>query len=290
MLKAVARRLLLFGACCCAFAQNTARFEFEVASIKPSPEPDPNQGYTVGCKEDPGMFRCQNMDLSNLITRAYSIMPFQLTGPDWMRSQRFEITAKIPEGTTKEQLDLMLQSMLTDRFKLVVHHETKDMAKYDLVVAKNGTKLKAAVEDAAGAAPADKPRSTGPMKLGKDGFPELSRPGMIGMNGRFRFYQPAMTMQQLVRQLSGQMGKPVTDATGLKGKYDISLYWAADMMRGAAPLAAGGAAPLAAAPEGDSGPTLEQAIQDQLGLHLEAKKGPVDFLVVDHIEKLPTDN
>lgn len=88
-------------------------------------------------------------------------------------------------------------------------------------------------------------------------------------------------MQQFAQVLSGQLGKPVADATGLPGRYDISLYWASDTLH---------AAPGAEPPPGDPGPTLEQAIQDQLGLRLVSMKGPVDFTVVDHLEKLPTDN
>jgi uncharacterized protein (TIGR03435 family) len=95
------------------------------------------------------------------------------------------------------------------------------------------------------------------------------------MNGRGRMYQPALTMEEFAEFLTGQMASPVTDATGLKGKYEISLYWTTEPLKAA---------------DGDAGPTLMRALQEQLGLRLEAKKGPVDFLVVDHIEKLPTDN
>ena len=243
------------------------------------------------------MWRCENFSLRNLITFAYGLNSFQLTGPDWLQDQRFDISAKVPDGTTKEQFNIMLQNMLAERFHLTVHHEAKDVAKYDLVVAKNGPKLKESVETpgASADAHAGPPPAPKPMAVGKDGYPELApnRPGMAIMNGHARLFYPKLTMEMLARRLQGELGKPVSDATGLTGKYNISLYWNASTMRASAPAAAppgGGAVPMPAAPDGDGGPTLEKAIQDQLGLRLEAKKAPVDILVVDHVERLPTDN
>jgi uncharacterized protein (TIGR03435 family) len=89
-------------------------------------------------------------------------------------------------------------------------------------------------------------------------------------------------MEKLAIILAGQLGRPVTDNTGLKGEYDIRLYWVTDTLRSGTPSPAGA--------DGDEGPTITQAIQDQLGLRLEAKKGPVDCLIVDHIERAPTEN
>jgi uncharacterized protein (TIGR03435 family) len=281
-----------------AFPQTAAKLEFEVVSIKPSPAIDPNQGFSMGCSggpetKDPVMFRCQNMDLRNLITRAYSIPTFRLTAPSWLSEQRFEISAKIPPGTSKYQFPLMLQSLLLDRFQLAVHHESKELAKFDLVLAKNGPKFKESA-DAPPPKAGDSPRdASGPPSNDKDGYPILApgRPGMAMMNGRARMVYPQWTMEKFAEVVGLQLHKPVTDATGLKGKYDLSLYWAVASVRAAPPQPSGpGAIPLAPAPENDSGPTFEQALQDQLGLRLEPKKGPVDFLIVDHIEKLPSEN
>jgi hypothetical protein len=132
-------------------AQDSPRIEFEVVSVKPSPEPDPAKGYVVGCSggpgsKDPGIFRCTNMNLPNLLTRAYDIMNYQLIAPQSMRDQRYEIVAKAPEGAASGQLKRMIQSMLRERFKLAVHHETREMPKYYLTVAKSGPKLDASVE------------------------------------------------------------------------------------------------------------------------------------------------
>ena len=109
---------------------------------------------------------------------------------------------------------------------------------------------------------------------------------MAIIRDKVRAHWPEMTMEMLAAQLSGQLGGPVIDATGLTGKYDIDLYWSAvNSLRASAP----GADPAMLASD-PSGPTLQQALQDQLGLHLESKKGPVDFLVVDHMDEVPTAN
>lgn len=280
---------LCLAAICGALAHSAAKPEFEVVSIKPSPDPVPGIPVNVGCNggpgsTDPAMWRCTNMDLSNLITMAYRIMHFQLSAPDWIGRQRFDLTARIPEGTTKEQFSQMQQNMLADRFKLAVHHESREMPKYDLVVAKGGPKLKPSAGGAEETAPRGAaPPDPTPPKFDKDRYPIL-KPGLAGtimMNGRARTFRPNCTMEQFAQTLSGPLGKPVTDATGLAGKYDISLYWVTDALP---------AGPTAEPPPVDAGPTLQQAIQDQLGLRLDAKKGPVDFLVVDHAEKLPTEN
>jgi uncharacterized protein (TIGR03435 family) len=128
------------------------------------------------------------------------------------------------------------------------------------------------------------------MKADSDGYPILNGSGatMAMMNGKARLLHPKCTLDDFAKQVAGQMGKPVTNATGITGKYDISLYWASGGPR-VTPAPGGDGPPLASAPE-DTGPTFEKAIQDQLGLRLESKKGPVDFLVVDHFDKLPTDN
>jgi len=288
---------VLLSSFCAIHAQTEAKAEFDVVSVKPSPPPD-GHGYSVYCNggpgsKDPGLYNCVNMSLSNLVTNAYKVAYYQLSGPDWMANTRFEIHARLPEGATKEQLPLMLQKMLADRFQLTVHHETRDLQKYDLVVAKNGPKFQEAApppppKEDAGADP-PRPPAPHPLKLAADGYPDLAKGGfgMAIMNGRARLVNPQMTMQMLASQVSGQLASPVTDATGLTGKYDISLFWVSSSgFAGARPAGPDGSA----APEEEAGPTLMQALQNQLGLRLESKKGPVDFIVVDHLEKTPSEN
>ena len=223
-----------------------------------------------------------------LLGQAYNVSYDQLEALDWMAQQRFDIAAKVPAGAGREEVREMWQRLLADRFKLAAHRESRVVAKFDLQVGKDGPKFKEAAEDPApnDAAPAEAPRARGPNKLDKDGFPELARPGMIGMDGRMRLYATKMTMEQLAKLCSGQLGRPVTNTTGLTGQYEIRLYWVSDT--GAAqPPARDGVAPSASAP---AGPTLIQALQSQLGLRVEPKRGPVEFIVVDHMEKLPTEN
>jgi uncharacterized protein (TIGR03435 family) len=250
---------------------------FEVASIKPSPTPDP-RGMRVGMSggpgsPDPSRFTTQNVDLTNLIVMAYGIPYYRVSAPDWLREARFDIAAKVPDGATKEQFHLMLQNLLKERFQLALHYEKKEMQAYELTVAKNGPKLGASPGDPAPAPPGTRSERT----LGPDGFPVLP-PGsfpwtsMIADKARQRF--AATSMGDLAENLSQQLGRPVADSTGLTGKYDFTLFWARPNL----------------SDPNASGPTLAGAVQEQLGLKLTSAKASVDTLVIDHIEKTPTEN
>jgi uncharacterized protein (TIGR03435 family) len=288
VIRLILSELLLFA--CAGFAQSADKLEFEVASLKQAPPPD-GRGVSVFCRggpgsQDPGLFVCENMSLSNLVCRAYGISYYQLIATDSMAGMRpmFNLDAKVAPGATVDDLKVMLQNLLAVRFKLVVHRETRDYQKYELVVARNGPKFKEGADppppppkdDDAGISRPAPPRAR--PTLDKDGFPALppGQPGMSMMNGRARLFYPNMTMEMLAGQLSGQLASPVTDATGLKGKYAIGLFWVAESR--------------STASDSDAGPTLVQAIQEQLGLRLESKKGPAEFLIVDHVDKVPTEN
>jgi len=183
---------------------------------------------------------------------------------------------------------------------------------YSLVVAKGGSKLKESAE----APPADPnadptalpPLPPGGPKMGPDGFPILpaalaGRGGlmMMMMPGRARLTGVRQTPQDLATRLTTQLNRPVIDATGLKGKYDITLSFSTEGLSGPGagiglppppPPPGGGAAGPAGVlvPEGESAPDLFAAVQSQLGLKLESKKGPVEMIIVDHVEKTPTEN
>jgi len=248
---------------------------------------------------DPGRLSCQNVSLSNFISTAYNLNRYQFTFPAWMDDARFDITAKVPAGATREQFRSMEQNLLAERFKLAIHYEKKEMPVYELTVGKNGPKLKEAVPDPAG--PADSAPPSGPPAIGKlqrdgDGFPILPRRSgfirMTVMNDRMRMQASDQTMEQFAYMLSGQFGKPVTDATGLKGKYDITLTCSSEGMGSVrmSPAAGPDSGDAMAAPQADGAPTLFEAVQQQLGLNLKQKKGSVDILIVDHVEKVPTEN
>lgn len=295
MMKPILGAVLFVSA---AFAQQP---EFEVATIKPS-APQQMGRMFVGTRggpgtDDPGRFNCTNCTLQMLLTMAYDVQSFQISGPPVLESEHFDVAAKVPAGATKAQFREMITNLLADRFKLKLHHDKKDLPMYDLVVAKGGPKLQesAAQPDA----PADqRPMAPpGPPRTDKDGFPTMAprgRGAMIAINGGgARMQGQQETMDDLAARLSTMVARPVKNETGLTGKYDFTLSFAPDlsnmpgmMMMGPPP--GGGDGPMSA-PQ-DNGPTIFTALQEQLGLKLEPKKGPVDTLIVDHIEKTPTEN
>ena len=274
--------LALVIGCGAMYAQPGPKLEFDVASIKPSAPPVAGVGYTVGCRGGPGtndpvLYLCGNISLSNIVTLAYGIPFFQLSAPDWTMTARFDLRAAVPTGTTKEQFAAMLQNLLADRFKLEVHRESREIQLYEVTVAKNGPKFKEAAPPPPAGSP-DAAPAPGPLKLDPEGYPVIGpRGGAAFVRDKARLYYPDMTIAMLAAQLSGQLRGPVADATGLTGKYEISLYWSAARL----------GAPADSTP---AGPDLKQALQEQLGLRVESKKGPVEFLIVDHAEKTPTEN
>jgi uncharacterized protein (TIGR03435 family) len=291
--------ILLFGGAVMAQSPDPAT-TFEVASIKQSP---PLNGgmMRVGCNggpgnKDPGRITCTNINVANLVLMAYGISHFQLSGLSISDQDRFELAVKLPEGATKDQVKVMWQNLLKERFKVMVHRETKDTQVLELVVAKSGLKVKESTPQPTPDpdAPAPPPAPAAKFNLDKDGFPQLPpgrSPGMIMMNGKARWRASESTMAQVASMLAAQLGQPVNDATGLTGKYDFSLFWATE---NSGARVGGGAivsgSPIAGLPDSDGGPTLQSAIQSQLGLKLEQRKGTIEMLVVDHAEKLPTEN
>ena len=317
------RRVLLFTGLitltsCAAFGQAAAESPtFEVASVKPA-EPQPPGMISIGMSggpgtPDPGQLTCTNVSLKNILMKAYAVKGYQLNGPKWLDSDRFDIAAKIPMGATKEQFQQMLQNLLAERFKLALHHETKELPLYALLVGKGGSKLKESVDDDAKASgvaapPAGVDRALPAMpklKVGADGMPQLpasaGKNGMMTMmtNGRLRAVGNRQPVGALTELLGNVLGVPVVDNTGLKANYDFTLDFAPDSASG--PMGAmsppppqhdggpGSGAAMASAPD-LSGPSIFTALQEQLGLKLEQRKGPVDLLVIDRVEKVPTEN
>lgn len=228
--------------------------QFEVASIKPAPPPEANSNYFMRCgMSDPSLFTCENWALSSLVTMAYDLQVDRFSGPAWMGDARFNISAKVPQGAT-DQFQQMLQNLLAERFKLKFHYVKNEVTRQALVVAKSGAKLK----QSAVPLPSDPPKQ-----------PSWS---MNGEGDQTVMRAVETSMAQLAGQLSGSLHQQVLDETGLPGNYDFTLRWVDG----------------ASAEEGGS-PLLE-ALEKQLGLKLEKKKVMVDVMVVDHIEKTPTEN
>ena len=276
--------------CCSAFAQTSesaAKPEFEVASIKPS-EPMPMGKMMVRMDSDAGMLRYNNVSLKDCIRAAYRVKDFQVQGPDWLGSDRFDIIAKLPAGASKDQVPEMLQALLADRFKLTLHKETKDHAVYALVTGKNGPKLKPAEVEA-------RPRQNeGGMKAG----PMQRNAMMMRVSpGGMHLKAPDADLSNLADMLSHFTERPVVDMTGIKGEYDFDMSFTPETMRGM-PMMRGpmgpppGGGPEHAPPDAEAqnnAPTIFEAVQ-QYGLKLEPRKAPLEMLIVDQIEKQPTEN
>ena len=263
-------KLVLAAAACFAAQCQTPTPAFEAASVKTAVPLGPLGMRFIHSggpgTPDPGTYRCQNCSLFQVVLEAYGIqLPARFSGPEWLQSVRFDISAKLPAGATRESFQAMLQNLLAERFKLAVHREKKEMRVYELAVARNGPKFQEAVPKEA--VPAGE--AAQPLKRDGDGYPILP-PGMTMavIPGHARLRSDNRTMEWFAGMLSNQMGSPVVDATGLHGKYDFVLSWALD----------------------DGGPDLLSALPEQLGLKLEEKKAPVEVLVVDRIEKVPTEN
>jgi uncharacterized protein (TIGR03435 family) len=313
MLTATVRLGLMVFTCCLVYGQAVDKpLTFDAASVKPAPPLTPDgQGRMLLPRpsggpgtQDPGRIHYPYMTLRNLLTTAYDIKTFQIVGPGLLDTERFDITATMPPDTTKEQFRAMLQNLLAERFKMTIHRETKELPMYSLVVAKNGPKMKESTDAAPvndGDPPLPPPLPAQP-KIGPDGFPALEVPAgapiiIFMMPGRARMFGRQKTMQELAERLTGLMSRPVTDATALKAKYDFTLTYSPEGMNGLmGPMppppggAGAGGPPVAGLSEAEPLPDVFGAVQAQLGLRLEPKKGPIELIVIDHVEKTPTEN
>ncbi len=257
---------------------------FEVASIKPNHSGEMRFFVTW----QPGRFNATGMTVKFLITMAYDVKEFQVSGgPGWVDSERYDIEAKEPDSIAQELdklpreqrrplADSMLQSLLAERFQLKLTRGTKDMPAYALVVAKNGPKLQ---EVKPVDTPADAPN------------PPAGRPhGPMIRMGRGEVSGQGIALSFLASVLSQQLGRTVLDKTGLKGNYDLTLKWTPEQGEGMMLGGPGGGPPPDGAPPVEaSGPSIFTAIQEQLGLKLEPTKAPAEVLTIDHVER-PSEN
>jgi uncharacterized protein (TIGR03435 family) len=187
---------------------------------------------------DPGRIHYVNVGLKSIIMNAYSLKEFQVIGPDWLSTIAVDVDATMSPGTTKEQLRVMFQNMLADRFRLTFHWGSKDLPTYSILVAKGGPKMRESPDlpsagDSAPPAPGD-----GPPKVDSDGFPVSVGPPRDGVqtvmiNGRSQLQGRRATMQDLANELSKtQLALPVTDDTGLMAKFDFTLKFATPVWNG----------------------------------------------------------
>jgi uncharacterized protein (TIGR03435 family) len=301
--------LVLAASAVCA---QTPAPAFEVASIKPATLPTAAQVTSgklhIGMAIDGARVDIGNLPLAELIRIAYRVKPYQISGPDWMGAERFDVLAKIPEGVSREQVPEMLQALLAERFRMTVHRENKEHAMYALVVGKNGPKLKESAPDADSNGAAGNaqvrvsPNGDGKGVMVRGGQTGPARMSM-GPGGTMHLELAQATPAMLADMLGRFVDRPVVDMTELKGTYQVALDLSMDDLRNAARaagvtmpgLAAGGepgrppgaeAAPAASDPSGGS---IFNAVQ-QLGLKLEPRKAPIEVIVIDHLEKAPTEN
>lgn len=240
--------------------QPSSRLEFDVVSVKPS-NPGSTNGTVVNVTAG-GRLHVVNATLKDLIETAYDIRRFQIEGgPKWADAMKYDIDATpnlSSEGTALpadwSNIRLEVQTLLRDRFRLELHRETKTASIYALGVAKGGVRSDALSST-------QSPQQGINASLGK----------MLG---------EAASMAQLAYKLSRLLERPVVNSTGLEGNYNFKLAWTPDL----GPSVSGGeSADISGAP------SLFTALQEQLGLRLEATKGPIDMLVIDSVEK-PSDN
>jgi len=234
--------LILLGGVRPAAAQS--RPAFDVASVKVAEIPQHGVirvGLTGNAAH--GMFQCSYCSLESLVSQAWSIKAYQIIGPEWLISVSVNIDAKLPPGTPNDQVLLMLQTLLEERFHLALHPEQKEIPVFALEVDDKGARLH----------PAD-PAGRGSIRQG---------PGT--------WTATKTTMVGLTNMLTRQFNRTVLDKTGLQGQYDIDLHWAPD-------------------PNDTALPDLPGAVRSQLGLRLKSQKESMAVMVIDHLDKAPTEN
>ena len=241
---------------CVLLGQEVTPLAFDVASVKPNR----TLSRHTDVDQDGGLLRMMNVTLKSCIRLAYSVADGQINGPGWLDTERYDIVAKAAADARQDQHRLRLQALLADRFKLALRRETREASVYVLLVAKNGSMIKK----------------------------EPGEPGDGGTTSkRGHVTAKAVSMAELAEFLAGPraaLGRPVVDKTGLEGVFSFTLDWTPEDNPGVAN-------PGPASPgDVDPAPSIFRAVQEQLGLKLEGRKAPVEMLIIDHAEKIPTGN
>jgi uncharacterized protein (TIGR03435 family) len=228
---------------------------FDVASVR-SAKVGIEGGRRENIQVNPGTLTMRNVSLKSALRWAYHVMDYQVSGPDWIGFDRFDISAKASDPVAEDQLRLMLQALLVERFKITLHRVTKEMQAYDLVIAKGGIKFHESQVEGEPIMNPDKNRMSMEIK--------------------------GLSATQFIDALSNVLRAPVINHTGLTGKYDAAINVAKYMPDVSKADSSG-------APFDPTGMIIT-ALQDDLGLKLESKKMPIDLLIIDHAEKIPADN
>jgi uncharacterized protein (TIGR03435 family) len=234
------------------WTQVAAAQRFDAASIKRNTSGSRESGGST----TPNQIRATNVTLSWLLRRAYGLQDYQVVGaPEWTTTERYDVLARA-EQAERNQIDVMLRNLLADRFRLVSRIETRELPVYALVLARPG--------------------QLGP-RLTKTAITDCMKTGQFcGTNSSNMVIRSvAETMTRLAEQVSPLAGRTVIDRTGLDGRYDFEVTWTSDALRSPRP--------------NDDGPSIFTALQEQLGLRLEAQRGPVEIMVIERVER-PTED
>jgi uncharacterized protein (TIGR03435 family) len=283
------RTILIACLASVAFAQPA----FEVASIRPSSQ-QLDQRVDVGLHIDGAQFRVGSFSLRDYLGMAYRMKPYQISGPDWIASERFDLAATLPAGVSTDLIPEMLQALLAERFQVKLHRDKKEFPVYVLEIGKGPLKLQASPLDP-DAADADGKgvANVAASGSGQGVFVNLGHGSSYSFANN-RFEAAKLTMADWTGNLERFMDRPVVDMTGLKGNYDFALDLTEEdyrMMLVRSGVNAGVVLPPQALRllEGGAPVSLFDAVQ-KLGLKLDARKAPLDVMVIDEARKTPTDN
>ena len=259
MLRTVGSVSLYLFNVCLAFSQPAAAPPaFDVASVKVDTAGNSAGGGRGGMGRgheiitpSPAGISMINVPLKSVIQWAYHVQPVEISGPGWLDVDRYDVVAKAAGAVPEDQLRLMMQTLLADRFKLTVHRESKEMRAFVASVAKTGLKMKEST-------------SEGDMDIHPSGLASAT-------------FQRA-TVSKLAELLSGPLQAPVVDETGLRGRYDFTIDLS-NVLDPSTPMGIN-----------DVIPIFIQVAQQQLGIKIDEKKVPIEMLMVDHAEKIPVEN
>jgi uncharacterized protein (TIGR03435 family) len=274
-----------------ALAQPSAGPSFDVASIRPAQQP--GAAVNLGLRIDGAQFRA-TLALKDFIRMAYRVKFYQVSGPDWLASEWFDIAATVPAGSTQGQVPEMLQSLLAERFRMRLHRDKKEFPVYALEVGKGGPKMQESPPDVNAA----NSEQEGGVNVGVSGSGQgvsvsLGRGSSYSLANN-RFEAKKLTMASLADSMERFVDRPIVDMTGLKGHYDFALELTEDDYRAMlihAAVSAGVVLPPQALRLLDNGePSSLFSAVEKLGLKLEGRKAPLDLLVIDEMRKEPTEN
>jgi uncharacterized protein (TIGR03435 family) len=282
LVSLVATSLLVFG---------QARPEFEVASIKPAG--DQIQQVGAGLHIDGAQVALTDLSIKDIVGMAYRLRPNQIFGPDWIASQRYNIAAKLPDGGSQDQVPQMIQTLLADRFQMKMHRETREFPVYALGVAKSGLRMTALPPD-----PDSDGRENTPINVAAGGDANgvsinLGRGTTLSL-GATALEAKKIDLPTFADMLTRFTDRQVVDMTNVKGRYDFSLELSPEdrtAMLIHAALNAGVVLPPQALRALDAGSTVSlSGSLEKLGLSFESRKAPLEVLVIDSVQKTPTEN